>query len=374
MALVDEAEAAAVAFQAALVRLGATTITEAISLWRRLSATDPEGTAQAWLEDAVLMVTSRRTQSRELGLAYYRLVRALITGTTIPDPRNPEPTYVTLGDLRTAFAELAESALPSDSDDDLYVPVEPRDQPVSERSDPPGEVMERDDTDVAPVDLTDEELEAALRADAEEREREWDEWERQAEEEARVAMEALGPERYKKKRSKGGDSDEAKRKAGLLQASAAGRIVMNGARGEVFANAERDQRALGYVRLSRTGTPCGWCAMLISRGLVLYRDALSAEVARDGDLYHDNCQCYAEPVFAKSQYRESEIYHLNRLYGEQWPIVTDGAGGKVAVGRWRKFVSLTQDMPEGDRIAFWKKWIDSPEGERFDEALHKRWQ
>src|SRR5690606_1476808 len=289
MALVDEAEAAAVAFQAALVRLGATTITEAISLWRRLSATDPEGTAQAWLEDAVLMLTSRRTQSRELGLAYYRLVRALITGTTIPDPRHPEPTYVTLGDLRTAFAELAESALPSDSDDDLYVPVEPRDQPVSELSDPPGEVMERDDTDVAPVDLTDEELEAALRADAEEREREWDEWERQAEEEARVAMEALGPERYKKKRSKGGDSDEAKRKAGLLQASAAGRIVMNGARGEVFANAERDQRALGYVRLSRTGTPCGWCAMLISRGLVLYRDALSAEVARDGDLYHDNC-------------------------------------------------------------------------------------
>lgn len=50
---------------------------------------------------------TRRARSRDLAMAYYRLVRALRTGTTIADPRRPEPRYVTLDMLRREFAALA---------------------------------------------------------------------------------------------------------------------------------------------------------------------------------------------------------------------------------------------------------------------------
>jgi hypothetical protein len=115
---------------------------------------------------------------------------------------------------------------------------------------------------------------------------------------------------------------------------------MNGGRSTVWNHMQRDKRAIGYIRLSRTGTPCGWCAMLISRGPV-YRSQNSAEYA-DGDKYHDNCHCYAEPVFSREQYNGSSTYELNRRYEELWPKVTRGLSGKAAVSAWRRFIRQEQ--------------------------------
>ncbi|WP_201308881.1 VG15 protein [Puerhibacterium puerhi] len=380
--LLAEASAASLAFQAALVRIGAQTIEEALVLWRRLSATDAQGTAAAWLEDAVEMVMSRRSQSRELGIAFYRLTRALMTGSTVPDPNDPDPTYVTLGQLRTAFAELAESQLPDDAGDDLYVPVEPVETPTRPRDDAPGPTAPRDDEGVDLFDLTDDELRRALREDIARTERQRAEEDEDAEEELRVVLKALGEEGYLK-RIQGLDDEapasevdaersEAKAQAGARQAAAAERIALNAGRGEIFRDAEEDPRAIGYVRRSRTGTPCGWCAMLISRGLVLYRSKASATITADGDLYHDNCKCYAEPVYSTRQYDESDIYRLNRIYGEWWPKVTDGTSGKAAVALWRKFFRLTADMPEEQRIAHWERWLASADGREWQDRYLSR--
>jgi hypothetical protein len=59
--------------------------------------------AAAWLDQAVHLVLARREMSRDLAVAYYRLARALRTGTTIPDPYNPIPTSVTMEELRFEF-------------------------------------------------------------------------------------------------------------------------------------------------------------------------------------------------------------------------------------------------------------------------------
>src|SRR5690606_39139352 len=134
--------------------------------------------------------------------------------------------------------------------------------------------------------------------------------------------------------------EEAHAQAGARQAAAAERAAMNGARSTVWNHSERDRRVIGYIRLSRTGTPCGWCAMLISRGPV-YRSKRSAEYA-DGDKYHDNCHCYAEPVFSREQYGSSSLYELNRRYEELWPKVTRGLSGKAAVSAWRRFIRQEQ--------------------------------
>jgi hypothetical protein len=80
--------------------------------------------------------------------------------------------------------------------------------------------------------------------------------------------------------------------------------------------------------------------MLISRGPV-YRSQNSAEFA-DGDKYHDNCHCYAEPVFTREQYSGSATYELNRRYEELWPKVTRGLSGKAAVSAWRRFIRQEQ--------------------------------
>jgi hypothetical protein len=122
---------------------------------------------------------------------------------------------------------------------------------------------------------------------------------------------------------------------------------MDGARGQVWSLAQRDPRVIGYVRLSRSGTPCGWCAMLISRGPV-YKSQRTAEYA-DGDKYHDNCHCYAEPVYGREQYGDSALYALNRRYEQLWPQVTKGLRGKAALSAWRRFIR--QEQASSARVA-----------------------
>lgn len=174
--------------------------------------------------------------------------------------------------------------------------------------------------------------------------------EREAEEELRTVLDALGSRNLDKRLSQvDGDQaakhadrqrEEAHRQAGAQQAGAAGRVAMNGGRSTVWHHTSRDGRALGYVRLSRTGTPCGFCAMLISRG-VAYKSERSATY-KDGDLFHDHCHCYAEPIFSRSQFDGSGLFELNRQYQALWPEGTKGYSGKAALNAWRRFLRAQQ--------------------------------
>jgi hypothetical protein len=316
-----EADRASTAFHVALVQLGAETVEESLALWQQVPA-GAETASREWLNTAVRLVRKRREFTRDLAMAYYRLTRALRTGATIRDPRKDESS-VTLGDLRREFRELAtpQAGAGEAEDADEQVLLEELDR------------------------LSEEQARI----------------EKAAEEEVRIALEALGPN-YKRRLIEDLDEGnpasevdaarkEAHGKAGARQAAAAARVAMDGARSTVWTNASRDKRVIGYVRLSRTGTPCGWCAMLISRGFVkkgdgarqgdLYSSQKVAEYS-DGDKYHDNCQCYAEPVYSEQDIESSELFALNRKYGEQWPQVTKGLSGKAALSAWRRFIRTEQ--------------------------------
>jgi hypothetical protein len=330
-----EADQASTAFHTALTQIGVATIEDALMLWQGVAPANTGALSAAWLRRAVQLVMTRRGRSRDLAMAYYRLVRALRTGKTVADPRRPEPAYVTLAMLRREFAALAGPApaatTPAESENTGQAPGSaPADTPVS------GEAS--DDADRILV----EQIEAL--------DREQQRLEQAAEDEARIALEELGTRNLDRKladidtSAPANEVDElrgdAHRRAGTRQAAAAERLVMNGSRSTLWTLADRDRRAIGYVRLSRTGTPCGWCAMLISRGPV-YKSARTAEYA-DGDSYHDNCHCYAEPVFAADQFAGSSRYALNRQYQELWPTVTKGLSGKAALSAWRRFVRQQQ--------------------------------
>ncbi|AKY03616.1 hypothetical protein SEA_IZZY_9 [Streptomyces phage Izzy] len=344
-----EADEASVAFHIALTQIGVGTVEDALKLWSEVPPTARASTASSWLRKAVLLVMTRRRRSRDLARAYYRLARALRTGTTVADPRKAEPRYITLDTLRREFAALSggaeqpqEGRSESSTTESPDTPSQPAQSPATD-ADEPADAPAEDESEDAEADrILVEEL-AGLREEE-------DRIEREAQAEIEEALTNLGTANLDKKldgidteqSAKDVDRlrDEAHAQAGARQAAAASRVAMNGARSTVWNHANRDRRAIGYIRLSRTGTPCGWCAMLISRGPV-YRSERSAEYA-DGDKYHDNCHCFAEPVFSREQYRNSSLYELNRKYEELWPQVTKGLSGKAAVAAWRRFIRTEQ--------------------------------
>lgn len=343
-----EAERVAIAFQTALTQIGAGTIQEALTLWNDVPASARASTAASWLRRAITLVMGRRRQSRDLARAYYRLIRALRTGTTVADPYHPEPRYVTTTTLRKEFEDLIQGVQRPQEGRASDAPHETPDAPSSAAS---GEPVEADEADLEdPDQASEDELDRILVEEIEGLREAEERIEREAEQELRTVLEALGPDNLQRKVDKldGGRiadeidklRDEAHRQAGAQQAAAAERVAMNGGRSTVWNHMQRDRKVVGYIRLSRTGTPCGWCAMLISRGPV-YRSSSSAEYA-DGDRYHDNCHCYAEPVFSREQYNSSSLYELNRRYEELWPKVTRGLSGKAAVSAWRRFIRQEQ--------------------------------
>jgi hypothetical protein len=340
-----EADRVSAAFHLALTQIGVGTVQEAMQLWNE-TRTDKRGAiATGWMDRAVELVMTRRSMSTALARAYYRLVRALLTGTTVADPYHPEPTYITLGVLRDEFAQLI-GAPESPQEGRTQEPAANESGTVSQDASDENADAEDDEED----DSTDDDDDRVLVEELEDLRRAEEEADRLAEEEIRTDLEALGPKNLQKKladidTSRPADEvdderDEAHQQAGARQAAAAERIAQNGGRSLIWNQASRDRRAIGYVRMSRTGTPCGWCAMLISRGAV-YRSARSAEYA-DGDKYHDNCHCYAQPIFSREQYESSPAYELNRRYAELWPKVTRGLSGKQAVSAWRRFIRQEQ--------------------------------
>lgn len=331
-----EAEEASVAFQFALAQIGAGTVEEALDLWKSVNPAELAATRQRWLTRAISLILSRRRMSRDLAFAYYRLARALRTGTTIADPYNPLKRNPTLGDVRREFASMVDDvASVSTPNQTETASNSTRGQSRTGQELEPGEAREGDD-DILPVDDLPDLIasEDAVEADVED--------------EIRTDLEALGPDGLKRRldqlrldeltaREADALRAEAHRASGSRQSAAAERIVLNGGRGAVFNYANRDKKVLAYARVSASGTPCGWCAMLISRGAV-YRSEASASLGEDGDLYHDNCHCHGEPIYSREQYDSNPLFDLNREYNALWPKVTKGYGGKDAVAIWRKYI------------------------------------
>lgn len=363
-----EAEDASVLFHIAMAQIGAQAVGDALALWDDVPPLPAKSGARAierWLGTAVRYVMERRLRARDLAWAYYRYQRALTTGTTIAMPGIENPPYMTLPELKREFEFFLSEDTPEAEAD--AAPVR-REVPGWARS---AQAVSRPRTDdpvaadeVSEGDEEDDELDRILLEEIEGLDAELEEAERLVEEEIERALQALGPANMDSKMASievteddppeelDTQREQAHTEAGNRQAATAAREVMNGARGTVYAIGDRDPKVIGFIRASRTGTPCGWCAMLISRGFVpkspsssMYRSAQGTGVQADGsivtygdlDLYHDNCQCYAIPVFDRASLAGDQ-FAINRKYAELWPIVTKGLGGKAALTAWRRFI------------------------------------
>lgn len=335
----QETRDASLVFHAALIAYGISAAIESEDMWEDMQPI-PAKTAVSggrWLARVLTMIAFRRKAAQRLAITYYRYVRALQTGFTYPDPQAPKIDETeTLKDLRDEFFSQVEEMTPEVLTDD-------RELVTGE-----GEVF----TDPPPRD--DDEIE--VEAPKEDLGKLLDDLDREQEDKATDELFNSGPVVLEKKIREIDDSkpakevdqerDKAHSDAGARAGSAAEHVVLNGAREAITEIAKQDERVLGYVRLSGTGHPCGWCAMLISRGVV-YRTKESA-----GDnTWHPNCHCYAEPVFTMEQYTEDDRFDLNRELSKLWPKVTAGYRGDKAISVWRKYIRETWQPKTAVQVA-----------------------
>jgi hypothetical protein len=129
---------------------------------------------------------------------------------------------------------------------------------------------------------------------------------------------------------------EAKRVTAGKVASAVVRHAQAGGRQTIHENSQRDEVALGWVRVTKA-KPCAFCAMLASRGLQ-YRafkegsfDLSDARFTGDGDAkVHDNCGCSLKPVYSKND----PLVDRTKQFADMWSMW--GAGGGDAALRFRR--------------------------------------
>jgi len=329
-----EARDISLVFHAALVAYGLDTIADSLTLYDDVQPTPSSinSSGGRWLSRALDLLSGRRRAARDLAFTYYQLHRALHTGYAIPLPGYPATGRQSLAALRERFfsqvEQMAPGVLGSDrglvDQDGVKVTTAPPDYDES-----------------IPVDSPAEDLDGIIE--------ELDDF---AEQEARSELTNVGLNNLDKMLgaiktdAPAQEVDQAREAAhqqtSARQAATSEGVVLDGARDNLVAVGTRDQRIIGFARVSGTGSPCGWCAMLISRGAVYrsYRTGGGSKAgARETDTtFHRNCKCYAEPIYSTEQYDEDDRFDLNRKLSELWPQVIGNARGKAAVSVWRRYI------------------------------------
>jgi hypothetical protein len=142
-------------------------------------------------------------------------------------------------------------------------------------------------------------------------------------EQVRTSLQVTGPVAIKNATARGVSVAKAAQVALATVGASAGRHVANGGRETLLATALNE----GFDRWSRIsdGRPCGFCAMLVSRGPV-YLSAGSG-----GFQAHDHCGCTAEIVVSGDGWTEQA-----RQFRDEWDDATRGETDALAA--WRRHV------------------------------------
>lgn len=322
----DEADRVDLVYQYVLAVIGAKAAAELLALWQTIPVGEASRT-RWWSRRAAALVLRRREQARALALAYYRLIRALRTGSTIADPFNDTPDVFSLERLRQDF-EVIVAQETGDGSTRVTASVEPS-----------------GDDDSVTVDAVTG-LRESLADDSEQTVSYLNELLADMADAASAKVELIDPAMA---------NADARAEAaalhlqdGAMVAAAGSRVAQNGGRNATNQASARDKAVIGWARQSTTGTPCSFCAMLISRQ-ILYKTAFTAGKGErvDGRVFlgdgmfkfHDNCKCVAVPVMSDAGWRTDPKYAQNRYYNDLWMNNISGKyGGDLAMNEWRKLL------------------------------------
>lgn len=319
----DEADRVELVYQYVLATLGAKAASEVLALW--------QGRNDSFLKRATDAILGRRRQAKALGIAHYRVVRALRTGTTIANPLTDEALeFVSLEFLRQEFEALVAEHT-GEGSPSVSAPAEPDgddDSIAVEVIDGLSEALEADEKAAQPY------VEGLLQDMAD------------------VASERVSGMAADTPLGEARETEKALNlKHGAMIAGAGSRTAMNGGRNATNQASARDSRVLGWVRQhGKSDKPCYYCALHISRR-ALYKTAITAGQGRTesnagnaflGDgmaKFHDNCHCTVEAVYAQVDIANDPKYAQNRYYAELWDNNIKGKfSGPDAINEWRRLL------------------------------------
>jgi hypothetical protein len=129
--------------------------------------------------------------------------------------------------------------------------------------------------------------------------------------------------------------DEAKILARDALSGSMGRLAMQGGRETLLGGIYEDRSYRGRFMRVSDGNPCGFCAMLVSRGPVY----LSEDKAGAGRKFHDHCGCSIQP------YSGGEWPAENRQMNDAWNAMKSQGGSDV--NDFRRFL---ESKPIGEEV------------------------
>ena len=98
------------------------------------------------------------------------------------------------------------------------------------------------------------------------------------------------------------------------------RYVSKAGRDTIAFSSSRDPSPGAWARVPTGATTCGFCNMLASRGAV-YGSEASAKYAKDGDRYHDDCNCVPTQIWTGDSLPSG--YDPEALYGDDYKPARD---------------------------------------------------
>lgn len=267
---IEDVVKVATAYQVAIAKLSAAAALLGLRHWFALS--------RHRSKELVPVVSGQVDRGLALGAAFYRLYRALAVGRTSPDLlREGAPAVVPLRVLVKDFEAVSGQKVRLISPGSLRVPVEP--------------------VDVSAGLLGEVKRGELVRA--------------------RRLVDGRKPV------TDGGSLEVFS--AGVVQQAAA-----NGARQLVAAQASRDRRVAGWMRVSTTGSPCAFCSMLISRGAAYG----SKESADSAERFHPNCKCVAIPTYRGVPVPPG-FDKQHKFYEAEWKALSARLGRSPTLSDWR---------------------------------------
>lgn len=352
MARSSELQAISAAHRAAQARLSLAIAYLSQAEWATVNAANPAATSAGWLERTTRAITVGRRRSMELAKSYYQLSRALDTGFVLGMPDLPEGSEITLSALRGHFVGLLEKTAQlglgetgtGDPDDQwverlLSEGLEPNNARHDQflRSDlfdvinRVTDAMDSDDS-LLGVDrwlwANDHDPEyLAGRITPELRKR------------AVEALEAKNRRRKERDLNKqAAERQTAKdhRQSGSAGGGIADQLVIQSGRNMIYAALRSDARAKLVAR-GTSQNPCGFCAMLASRGFVYVSVSTAGFISGGVSDIHPNCHCF--PIVRWVDVENDQLPALSQYFMEMWPKVTAGYSGAGARRVWRNWLA-----------------------------------
>jgi hypothetical protein len=116
----------------------------------------------------------------------------------------------------------------------------------------------------------------------------------------RTSLLVTGPVTIKTALTRGVAAERAYELGLTRTLGAATRHILDGGRDTTWGAIQRDRTAVGWQRVS-DGSPCAFCAMLVSRGAVYKSGATAGDESQGGTKFHDGCACRAVPLFRRDE-------------------------------------------------------------------------